>query len=333
MKITSPMATGNGAYVIHKLLESKIPGYRVCSYSPYLELIPPAMRFIKHPLNAEIIHTTPDYAIFYHSKKIPLILTFHNYVLDSSFRPYNSLIQKIHYATDLRLWTFLAAKKSQSITAVSAFTAKLVKKDLRIDRPIRVIYNGIDTTRFVPENSKITRKKVNVIFSGNLTRRKGSQWLPEIARRLQKNINIYYTLGLRARKSIKNSENIKSIGTIPYDQMPCRYHQMDILLHPSVREGLCLSILEAMGCALPVVASDCSSIPEQIDHGKGGFLCPVGDVDAFAERINQLADSPELRKEMGEYNRAKVEKYFTLERMVSEYRELFEQVLESSHRI
>ena len=58
----------------------------------------------------------------------------------------------------------------------------------------------------------------------------------------------------------------------------------------------------------------------------------VGDVDQFAERINQLADSPALRKDMGEYNRAKVEKYFTLERMVTEYQELFELVLEDSHR-
>jgi len=55
--------------------------------------------------------------------------------------------------------------------------------------------------------------------------------------------------------------------------------------------------------------------------------CPVGDVGAFTEKINLLADSPQLRHEMGEYNRSKVEKMFTLDRMVSEYRNLFEQVL------
>ena len=96
---------------------------------------------------------------------------------------------------------------------------------------------------------------------------------------------------------------------------------------PTAREGLSLSVLEAMACGLPVVASNCSSLPELIDEGKGGFLCPVGDVAAFAEKINVLADAPELRRQMGEYNRAKVEKLFTLERMVSEYRELFESLL------
>jgi glycosyltransferase involved in cell wall biosynthesis len=82
-----------------------------------------------------------------------------------------------------------------------------------------------------------------------------------------------------------------------------------------------------MACGLPVVASNCSAIPELIDNGKGGFLCPVGDVAAFSEKINLLADSPKLRHEMGEYNRAKVEKMFTIERMVNEYQGLFEEVL------
>jgi len=79
------------------------------------------------------------------------------------------------------------------------------------------------------------------------------------------------------------------------------------------------------------VASDCSSLPEQIDHGQGGFLCPIGDVDAFAEKINLLADSPALRSSMGEYNRTKIEKHFTLKRMINDYRNLFDEVLPAIH--
>ncbi|MRR18410.1 MAG: glycosyltransferase, partial [Deltaproteobacteria bacterium] len=84
---------------------------------------------------------------------------------------------------------------------------------------------------------------------------------------------------------------------------------------------------EAMSCGLPVVATDCSSLPELIDEGKGGFLCPVGDVDAFADRICHLAENARLRREMGDYNRAKVEKLFTLNRMIAEYQKLFEEIL------
>jgi glycosyltransferase involved in cell wall biosynthesis len=109
--------------------------------------------------------------------------------------------------------------------------------------------------------------------------------------------------------------------------MPKFYQHHDILIAPTVREGFGLATAEAMACGLPVVASDCSAIPELIDDGMGGFLCPVGDVKAFADKINLLADSPKLRNEMGEYNRAKIEKMFTLDRMVKEYQDLFQEVL------
>ena len=242
-------------------------------------------------------------------------------------RSYSSPLQRIHYATDLRLWTKMAVRRAHTVTAVSNFTAGLAQKDLNIFHPIRVIYNGIDTVHFTPALSNTTRKELRVFFSGNLTRRKGAHWLHAIGKRLRKYVTIYYAQGLRTRKPLHSAHGLKAIGPIPFNKMADRYREMDILLLPTVREGLSLSVLEAMACGLPVIASDCSSLPEQIDHGKGGFLCPIGDVGAFAEKINLLAESPGLRKEMGEYNRAKVEKMFALERMVNEYRDLFEEVL------
>ena len=98
---------------------------------------------------------------------------------------------------------------------------------------------------------------------------------------------------------------------------------------PTVREGFGLSVAEAMACGLPVVVSDCSSLPELIDHGKGGYLCPVGNVDMFAEKINFLAENPDLRKQMGEYNRAKVEMMFSLDQMIENYKKLFEETLDT----
>ena len=198
---------------------------------------------------------------------------------------------------------------------------------MKLPDPINVIHNGVDIDHFTPEFN-LTRNppEIRVFFSGNLTRRKGAHWLPEFAELLRHDIKIYYTQGLRTRSVLPDLPNLRSIGPVSFKDMPDRYRQMDILLMPTVREGLSLAVLEAMACGLPVVASRCSSLPEQIDQGKGGFLCPVGDVKAFADKINLLAESPHLRREMGEYNRAKVEKLFTLDRMVNKYRELFEEV-------
>jgi len=329
MKITSPMATGNGAYIIHRILGNKIPNYHICGYNPYWTLCPPALPFLcRRQCIPDIIHTTPDYARFFYRKSAPLVLTFHGYVLDGRMRPYCSLLTNIYHLTALGMWIRLAIKKAHTITAVSRFTAHLVQQDMNISQPVKVIYNGVDINHFKPAaSSPYSRKEVRVFFSGNLIRRKGAHWLPSIARGLAKNIRIYYTRGLRTQNNLAASSKLQPIGPVPFKDMANRYRQMDLLVMPSVREGFGLAVAEAMACGLPVVATDCSAIPELIDEGKGGFLCSVGDVEAFAEKINLLSDSPELRHEMGEYNRAKVEKMFTLDRMVKEYQDLFQEVL------
>ena len=80
---------------------------------------------------------------------------------------------------------------------------------------------------------------------------------------------------------------------------------------------------------MPVIATNCSSLPELVDEGKGGFLCSQGDTRTFTEKINLLADSTEMRREMGEYNRDKVERLFRLDTMMQAYRDTFSEVLDS----
>jgi len=325
VRIASPMASGNGAYVVHKLLESRIAGYRVDGYDPRWGYCPPLLRRFADR-DASLVHTTPDHAVFVRHPGVPLVVTFHNFVLDSFMRRYSSLAQRLHYRFDLRWSTQAALGEARAVTAVSRFTADLVKRELGYPGAVRVIYNGIDTTAFAPR-ARADDGLVKVLFSGNLTRRKGADLLPRIAERVAANVRILYTLGLRTRAPIAEHPRLQCIGAVPYDSMPDLYREVDALLYPSVREGFGLSVAEAMAAGLPVVASDCSSLPELVTHDKGGALCPVGDVDAFAEAINALAASPSRRREMGAYNRARAERDFSLPRMAAEYAALFEETL------
>jgi L-malate glycosyltransferase len=329
--IISPAPTGSGAHVLHTILQACIPYYKVCAYDPKWTLLPPTLPLLCRPRNADLIHTTPDYAIFFAWPSVPLVVTALHLVMDPFMRAYSSRAQWFHYRTDLKWFTQASLKIADRVTAISQFTADMVKSELHYHRPIRIIYCGIDEQNFRPGLSR-PHSGIRVLFSGNLTRRKGFQWLPAIAKRLNRGITIDYTQGLRTSWKESSEPNLKPIGQVSSTHMPDTYRSHDIFLSPTVREGFGFSIAEAMACGLPVVASDCSSIPELVDHGKGGFLCPVGDVEAFAEKINLLADSPRIRKEMGEYNRAKVEKMFTVERMVREYKELFEEVLDTRKR-
>lgn len=327
MKIYSPLATGNGAFVIHKYLEKHLNNYHVAPYNPWQTLFPPLLMLqaIKYK-KPDLIHTTPDYAIWSKLKRKPLIVTFHNYVLDDFMKPYSSLLQRLHYQTDLRYFTKQAAESAIALTAVSEFTAKLLQKDLKINKEVTVIRNGIDENIFSPVQRKPKNNKLKVLFSGNLTQRKGAHWLFEIAQHLSNSIRIDYTQGLRTNLKLPSHPRLRCIGAIDYKDMPDLYRQYDILLSPTVREGLPMAVLEAMGCGLPVVATDCSSLPELITESIGGYLCPLGDVQCFTEKLNQLADSQQLRRTMGEFNRERIENHFTLQHMITEYQNLFERI-------
>ncbi len=328
MTIFSPMAKGNGAYVIHQILAENISNYCTCGYNPYWTLFPPALPVLFHEKkDADLVHTTPDYGKFFKRKGVPLVITFHNYVLDSFMDPYSSPLQRIHYKTDLRYFTFQSLRLADAVTSVSKFTAMLVQQHTGYTGKIKTIYNGIDTSTFRPKHSSCQKGKIKVLFSGNLTKRKGADLIPLIAQQLDKNIEILCTSGLRTRNTLDSVHNVRNIGSIPYSDMPAIYQQADILLFPTVREGFGLAVAEAMACGLPVVTTNCSSLPELIVHGKGGYLCGLGNVKEFASRLNQLADSPKLRQEMGDFNRERVEEKFTLKQMVKEYKKLFEKIL------
>ena len=324
--IVSPIAYGNGAYVVHQQLAKHIKNYKVIPYSPKLSLFPFSYYPIGRKESAKVMHCTPDSAIFHLRRNVPMVVTLHGYAIDKELHPYSSLVQKIHGRTDLRWLHQLAIKYADVLTTVSQYTAKLAQQDLNIKKPIKVIYNGVDEQLFFPKK-RSAGKEIKVLFSGNLTRRKGAHLLLPIIDRLDKNITIYYTSGLRETSQLVNHPRLCALGNIPHNKMPELYRNMDILLFPTVREGHSIAVLEAMASGLPVVASNVASLPEQITHGQGGFLCKLGDIDAFATAIQILADSSLLREQWGLCNRVEVEGKFKLKTMIDNYQMLFDKML------
>lgn len=318
--------TGSGAFVIHRALQDTMPGYSLATYPPRWEYFPPLLRRLREPA-ADMVHAPPDHAVFVCSRRTPLVITFHNYVLDRAMRPYSSARQGLHYATDLRLYTGMALRRAAVVTAVSNFTARLVREDLRFGGRIEVIPNGVDVGRFCPADAPPQNGPLRVLFSGNLTRRKGADLLAEIARLAGPDVAIHYTTGARAGIGDPRWAGLHPVGRVPHEEMPALYRCFDALLLPTVREGMSLALLEAMASGLAVVASDTASNPELIESGAGGLLCPVGEPEAYAAALRRLAADRALVRRMGAHNRQVVESRYTLERMVAGYRAVFERVL------
>ena len=97
----------------------------------------------------------------------------------------------------------------------------------------------------------------------------------------------------------------------------------DLYVFPSFREGLSVSLMEAMTSGLPVICSDIRGNRDLIAPEEGGILCRPDDAEGFASAILRLKGSPDLRREMGRHNRQAVEEFST-ERVLAELKEIYQ---------
>jgi glycosyltransferase involved in cell wall biosynthesis len=96
-------------------------------------------------------------------------------------------------------------------------------------------------------------------------------------------------------------------------------------------EGFSLSILEAMRCGLPIVASDVGGVREAVSDGVNGFVTPRGDRAALRRALQLLIADPALRTRMGEASRSIFARQFTLEQMLSNTCTVYRSVLTASN--
>ena len=102
----------------------------------------------------------------------------------------------------------------------------------------------------------------------------------------------------------------------------------DVVAGSSLREGLPLSVLEAMAAGLPVVTTDVGGNREAVIDGTTGLLVPAGDPSALAEALEDLWQDGEKRSSMGKAGRSRVEQHFSAKKMVTATEKLYESILE-----
>ena len=105
----------------------------------------------------------------------------------------------------------------------------------------------------------------------------------------------------------------------------------DLFVMSSVTEGLGTSLLDAMACGRPIVATRAGGIPEIVEDGVNGLLVPVRDHHALADAIVRTLKDAALRQRMGEAGFARVNDRFTVERMVAETAGVYARVAGRPH--
>jgi glycosyltransferase involved in cell wall biosynthesis len=105
------------------------------------------------------------------------------------------------------------------------------------------------------------------------------------------------------------------------------YNAIDALVLPSVNEGTPVSVIESLAASKPAVATRVGGVPDVIREGVDGFLVDVGDADALAERLAELAADPDLRARMGSDGRERVLERYAVERLVDDVDRLYRSLL------
>ena len=100
----------------------------------------------------------------------------------------------------------------------------------------------------------------------------------------------------------------------------------DIFLFSSRQEGLSVSVMEAMACGLPIVASAIRGNTDLIDPGQGGFLVAPDDAAGFADAIRRILRQPHIRLDMKRHNLEKIRKY-SMEAVTAQMAQLYRSVM------
>ncbi len=125
------------------------------------------------------------------------------------------------------------------------------------------------------------------------------------------------------------NDKVKLPGWVPREEFLTSLNKLKLFVLPSYTEGFPHTILEAMACGTPVLATPVGAIPDVIEDGETGFIMEDNSPECIAKNITRALDHPNL-EQITKNARALVEREFTYEKAVENYRKILDEVSEQS---
>lgn len=319
--------------------EVHVPDYDLFKYQPYeLALSSKIVDVVKkHKIDVLHVHyAIPHAYAAYMGKKmladdgihIPMITTLHgtDITLVGSHPFYKKAVQ-------------FSINHSEYVTAVSHSLKADTERLFDIEKDIEVIPNFIDLNKF--KFKDVPCEKGQIAPDDQLIITHISNFRP-----LKRVIDI-----LKVFKKVNEKLNVKllMVGDGPEKVRAVRYSKAndldtsvlflgksneideilcftDLFILPSEQESFGLAALEAMAHGVPVVCSDVGGLPEVVEDGFSGYLCPVGDIGTMTERSIYILEDPERHKQFKRQAYQSSKKY-DINKVVSHYESLYHKAL------
>ena len=180
-----------------------------------------------------------------------------------------------------------------------------------------------------------TEKKKQILFLGEIGKRKGCYDIPEIyGRVLEKGERLPLIMagdgGLAEVKKLFEDRDLLESVSFPgwvrgADKDKC-LKESGIFLFPSYYEGMPMAVLEAMAYGMAIVTTRVGGIPHLLEDGVNGYLCEPGDIEGLSKRLLELSKDGDKRRKMGERARQKAIEEYSMESHIKKLMDLYDRV-------
>lgn len=291
------------------------------------------LRLVLKKIRPDVIHLQwPSVISFFQealsNQSIPVILSqrgFHNNV-----RPF---VDENNFSYLQKWYPKMAGFHSVS-RSISMNGDKIWSNSKKIDM---VVYTGLSLDNFHFSEKYTISNPLELLSIGRAHWIKGYEYTLHMCSILKtKGLSFNYTIiGGSGNEELQFlvadyglQDCVSLIDRIPQMEVWKRMGEASLLVMPSVEEGVPNVVVEAMALGLPVLSSDCGGVSELIEDGVEGWVVPIRDSEAMADKILDILKLPlEKIEEIRLAARKKVETQHSEDRMVTEMESLYEEVL------
>ncbi len=201
--------------------------------------------------------------------------------------------------------------------------------------PVHMIPNGVDTAFFVPAAAPRPRSvPPRLLFVGRFQAQKNLPWLLDRLAEVRRAAALSFTLdlvgdgplrpALAARvHELQLADAVQFHGWRDRAELRAFYQAADLVINPSIYEGMPNVVLEAMACGRPVLASRVPGNDAAVVDRVTGWLFPPGDSAGFSDCLRTLLAQPGIASQLGAAARIRAEREYSWTRTAQSYLELF----------
>jgi N-acetyl-alpha-D-glucosaminyl L-malate synthase BshA len=313
--------------------EVEVSNYPLFHYPPYTLALASRMAEVAERQRLDLLHV--HYAIPHSisallaqqmtaSRHLPFITTLHgtDITLVGTDRSYFPI-------------TKFSIERSDGVTTISEYMRQRTADFFGISKPIEVIHNFVNCDLYRPDEEARRKGRKRILHISNFRPVKRVLDCVRAFAKVREQVDAELILAgdgpdrcpaEQLAQELGLSEHTRFLGK--QDHMERLIPRMHALHLPSETEAFGLAALEAMACGVPPVATQTGGLPDLITHGLDGFMEPVGDIGAQAQRLTELLTGSALHAKIAAAARLTAQTRFTTDLIIPKYEAFYRNVQE-----